>query len=232
MMFVMRRGLLILCLTLFVCSCSQAPAPVIIRDSDGSSGMYRPKGNQSVDSRGSEYLLHGDRGEMGRERSVRAAPLGQVESLDIADDMDIEDGKMKSSLARGGHHGPVPTTAKRSFIYPLDYAHFGPFDATDDGGSRIYSELDNEVKAADSGTVIYVGKKLKHYTNLIIIDHGDDYMTTYANLSKINVSVDKEIKRGDVVGELNYDSKNKYSFLFSVRHKKVILNPEENLKGE
>ena len=64
------------------------------------------------------------------------------------------------------------------------------------------------------------------YGNMIIIDHGDEYSTVYANVDEIFVYEDQYISQGTVIAKIS-KSKQLKSFLhFEVWHKSKTQNPE------
>ncbi len=54
--------------------------------------------------------------------------------------------------------------------------------------------------AAESGRVLYVGDRLKGFGKMVILDHGDDWTTVYAHLSKALVKRGDRLKKGDSLG--------------------------------
>ncbi|MFC1617310.1 murein hydrolase activator EnvC family protein [Candidatus Margulisiibacteriota bacterium] len=66
-------------------------------------------------------------------------------------------------------------------------------------GLDIAAPRGSKVKAADTGTVIFVGK-WGGYGNVTIIDHGKNISTVYAHLSRIIVKKGYKIKKGSVLG--------------------------------
>jgi len=56
-----------------------------------------------------------------------------------------------------------------------------------------------EVFASAPGRVVYVGS-LRGYNNFVIIEHDDDYYTTYAGLESVNVELDELLNTGDKIG--------------------------------
>ena len=99
------------------------------------------------------------------------------------------------------------------------------------GIMRFHEGLDF---AAAVGTPIYApgnGKVIdaswnSGYGNTIDIDHGFNYVTRYAHLSKMNVKIGDTVKRGDKIGEVGNTGKSTGSHLhYEVRHKGVPQNP-------
>ncbi len=58
-------------------------------------------------------------------------------------------------------------------------------------GLDIAARTGTPIKAADGGTVVFVGRR-GAYGNLVEINHGNGYVTRYAHCSTINVK--KELK--------------------------------------
>lgn len=76
-------------------------------------------------------------------------------------------------------------------IHKIQKFHAG-MDFTAKPGTPIYATGDGTVTFADYGT--------NGYGMHVVIDHGFDYETLYAHLSKLEVRRGQKVKRGDVVG--------------------------------
>jgi len=57
-----------------------------------------------------------------------------------------------------------------------------------------------KVFASAAGEVIYRGTKLKGYGRMIVIDHGNDFSSSYAHLSRYAVRMGQKVKRGQLIG--------------------------------
>ena len=64
----------------------------------------------------------------------------------------------------------------------------------------IAAWIGNPVKAADGGTVIAAGWNNTGYGNMILIDHGNGFVTRYGHLSKISVRAGSVVKQGQLIG--------------------------------
>src|SRR5690606_11385826 len=76
-------------------------------------------------------------------------------------------------------------------IHKINKFHAG-MDFTAKPGTPIYATGDGKVTFADYAT--------NGYGMHVVIDHGFDYETLYAHLSKIEVKKGQKVKRGDVIG--------------------------------
>jgi murein DD-endopeptidase MepM/ murein hydrolase activator NlpD len=56
------------------------------------------------------------------------------------------------------------------------------------------------IHATGDGRVVYAEYGANGYGMHVVIDHGFDYRTLYAHLSKLEVRVGQKVKRGDVIG--------------------------------
>jgi murein DD-endopeptidase MepM/ murein hydrolase activator NlpD len=70
-------------------------------------------------------------------------------------------------------------------------------------GLDIANHSGGNILAADSGTVVHSGWVNTGYGNMVMIDHGNGYVSLYAHmLSNLRVVVGQTVKRGDVVGSM------------------------------
>ncbi len=105
---------------------------------------------------------------------------------------------------------------RRDPIYGTSKFHEG-LDFAAERGTPVYATADGEVRMAgwQSG-----------YGNLIEIDHGYNYVTRYAHLSKFRVKPGTKVKRGDLIGEVGNTGKSTGNHLhYEVRYKGSPQNP-------
>jgi murein DD-endopeptidase MepM/ murein hydrolase activator NlpD len=89
-----------------------------------------------------------------------------------------------------------------------------------------------DVVAADSGTVIVTGWPSPWaYGNRIMIDHGNGFITLYAHLSRIYVSVGQKVSQGQVIGRMGSTGRSTGTHLhFEIRKGRIATNPLNYLK--
>ncbi len=82
------------------------------------------------------------------------------------------------------------------------------------------------VTAADAGFVSFAGWSEVGYGNLIVINHGNEFVTYYAHLSKIYVGLGQAVTRGQVVGAVGNTGNSTGPHLhFEVRRQNRQQNP-------
>jgi murein DD-endopeptidase MepM/ murein hydrolase activator NlpD len=67
-------------------------------------------------------------------------------------------------------------------------------------GQDFNAPYGTNVFATGNGTVAFAGWSPNGFGNYVMIDHGYGYQSIYGHLSKINVSVGLNVKRGDLIG--------------------------------
>ena len=99
---------------------------------------------------------------------------------------------------------PVPANADLQFGWPVKGRVLSDFGSTIGGGRNdginIAAPYGEPIRAAADGTVSYSGNDLKSYGNLVLIRHGDNYVTAYAHSERILVSRGEHVAKGQVIG--------------------------------
>jgi murein DD-endopeptidase MepM/ murein hydrolase activator NlpD len=81
------------------------------------------------------------------------------------------------------------------------------------------------IQSMADGVVIWAGKR-GNYGQLIEIDHGSGYMTRYAHLSDISVSIGQKVNKGDAIGVMGKSGRATSEHLhFEVLKKGHKVNP-------
>lgn len=69
-------------------------------------------------------------------------------------------------------------------------------------GIDLATALGTPVVAADGGTVVYSGWNTFGYGNLVVLDHGNGWLSYYAHLSRIDVGCGAWVPRGSTLGAI------------------------------
>jgi lipoprotein NlpD len=85
------------------------------------------------------------------------------------------------------------------------------------------------VQAAADGEVVYSGKDLASYGNLVILRHDDNYLTAYSKVNDIIVKENQKVRAGDVIAILGSDQAQGTELHFEIRHNGEPVNPVDYL---
>jgi len=95
------------------------------------------------------------------------------------------------------------------------------------GGIDISAKEGTPVAAAADGIVSHVNEDSFYNGKLIIINHGYGISSTYAHLSKINVSEGQKVKQGDIIGLVGSTGRSTGPHLhFGVSWRNVYVDPQ------
>ncbi len=167
------------------------PLPATMREA-GSGGVNRYRDVEGFASSGMVIETRKRLDRLTRQLVVQSKSLDEVASLVL---------RKQEMLASIPSIQPIPnedlTMTAGGFgwrIHPIHKINkfHGGMDFTAKPGTPIYATGDGKVTFADYAT--------NGYGMHVIIDHGFDYETLYAHLSKIEVKKGQKVKRGDVIG--------------------------------
>jgi murein DD-endopeptidase MepM/ murein hydrolase activator NlpD len=118
------------------------------------------------------------------------------------------------------------------FRWPVTGKILVNFAASNDTGINIAAPIGAPVKATENGTVIYVGNGVEGYGNLILIRHGNGYVSAYANLKDTSVAKGTVVARGDTIGTVGETgSVSSPQLHFELRKGATPVNPVPLLAG-
>lgn len=112
-------------------------------------------------------------------------------------------------------------------------SHFGDVnDGVSNDGINIKAPKGKSVSAAVEGDVIYAGNKLdEEYGNVVIIQHNNGLITSYAHLDKINVKKGAHVHGGDIIGAVGSTGDvDEPQLYFEIMKNKKPVNPAKYLK--
>jgi murein DD-endopeptidase MepM/ murein hydrolase activator NlpD len=116
------------------------------------------------------------------------------------------------------------------FVWPLSGGIIGRFGPSGDGrrndGINIAAERGAEIHAAADGVVAYAGSAIAVYGGLILIKHGDGWITAYGHAEQILVTRGQKVHQGDVIARAGATgSVNKPQLHFEIRDKRTPVDP-------
>ncbi len=99
----------------------------------------------------------------------------------------------------------APSTSAR-FQWPMRGSVISSY-GTDANGERndginIAADRGTPFRAAEAGTVSYVGNELRGFGNLLLIKHDNGFVTAYAHADRIDVARGQRVEAGQFVGQL------------------------------
>ena len=97
-------------------------------------------------------------------------------------------------------------------------------------GIDIAARKGTPVVAAENGVVAYAGEGVGSYGRLILLRHGDGYVTTYAHNASLMVAVGDLVRRGQVIARVGDTGDATGSQLhFELRKGRTPIDPEKHL---
>ncbi|HVI98737.1 MAG TPA: M23 family metallopeptidase [Sphingomonas sp.] len=141
-----------------------------------------------------------------------AAERAAAFTLDIDDlvtgsEPAIAENKAPARATTSPSHVPAPTTAVAApaklvggFSWPVQGRVVAKFGSMGDGrrndGIQIAAPVGTPVAAAADGVVAYAGTGIPSLGGLVILKHGDGWVTVYGNASSLLVKRGQSVKRG------------------------------------
>ena len=139
----------------------------------------------------------------------------------------------KRSGQKPGKRAALPAAPRRvgRFQVPVQGRVISNFGTKPNGlhndGINIAARKGTPIKAAENGVVVYVGNQLRGYGNLLLVRHGEGWVTAYAHASKFLVKPGDRVKQGQSIAEVgqtgNVDQPQVH---FEVRKGTRAVNPK------
>ncbi len=124
--------------------------------------------------------------------------------------------------------GAVGSDDDLGWIWPTSGPLIGGFDEAKGKGIDIGGASGDAVVAAADGRVIWAAAgegTMRHYGNLIIVQHNKTYLTAYANNSTLLVKEDQRIKKGQKIAEMGNSGTDRVKLHFELRRMGVAVDP-------
>lgn len=92
-------------------------------------------------------------------------------------------------------------------------------------GIQIGGEAGVPIRASADGSVLYAGNEVTGYGELIIIDHGNGFMSTYAHNRKLLVTQGQQVTRGQKIAEMGSTEADRTKLHFEIRQGEKPVDP-------
>ena len=110
--------------------------------------------------------------------------------------------------------------------WPLKGKILSKFDPGDgEKGINIAGRLGASVRAGAAGRVVYSGRGVRGYGNLLIVKHNDEYMSAYAYNKKLLVKQGDKVRRGQVIAQVGQAPSGRAMLHFEIRKRGQSINP-------
>lgn len=118
---------------------------------------------------------------------------------------------------------PAPASSGFSWDWPSDRTS-AP-QPVSGGGILLSGRLGQDIRAAASGRVVYSGSGIRAYGNLIIIKHGENWLSAYAHCRESLVHVGQDVPLGQVIGHMGEGAPQKPVLYFEIRRNGRPVDP-------
>jgi lipoprotein NlpD len=116
-----------------------------------------------------------------------------------------------------------PSIPGLKWDWPTDRS--GAPSSVSSGGILLYGQLGQDIRAASAGRVVYTGTGIRGYGNLIIIKHGENWLSAYAHNRESLVREGQEVSRGEVIGHMGEGAPQKPVLYFEIRRNGKPVDP-------
>lgn len=93
------------------------------------------------------------------------------------------------------------------------------------GGILLSGHVGQDIRAASAGRVVYTGSGIRGYGNLIIIKHGENWLSAYAHNRESLVHDGQQVAAGEVIGHMGEGAPNKPVLYFEIRRDGKPVDP-------
>ena len=116
--------------------------------------------------------------------------------------------------------------------WPLRGVVITRFNGNSNKGIDIEGKAGDPVHAAAGGTVAYAGKGIRAYGNLLIIKHGNDYLTAYAHNQTLLVKEGQTVQTGQQIATVGRTGSNRDMLHFELRRQGRAIDPLSALPAQ
>ena len=156
--------------------------------------------------------------------ATRAAPVAASGKPDAR----ALDGSSGASSATDAPPSRAADAGTIDWGWPAKGSVIQGFSATSKG-IDIGGSLGEPVVAAAGGKVMYAGNGVRGLGNLVIIDHGNGFITAYAHNKSLLVKSEQSVKKGAKIAEMGQSDASSPRLHFEVRRQGTPVDPMQYL---
>jgi lipoprotein NlpD len=126
---------------------------------------------------------------------------------------------------------PAPDSgaAQIDWSWPAGGKVIGGFNGSSSKGIDIAGKVGDPVLASAAGVVQYVGEGIPSLGKLVIIKHGDTYLSAYAHNSEILVKESQKVAKGQQIAKMGTTGTDQPKLHFEIRRQGAPLDPLQYL---
>jgi lipoprotein NlpD len=115
--------------------------------------------------------------------------------------------------------------APTAWLWPVPGKVIGNYAAAGGKGIDISVPLGTPVRATADGKVVYSGSGLRGYGNLVIIKHGQEFLSAYAHNRRLLVKEGETVRAGQTIAETGDTGADRAKLHFEIRQYGKPRNP-------
>lgn len=128
-----------------------------------------------------------------------------------------------------------PSKAGSGFVWPVNGKVISAFGSKEQGlrndGINIAAQRGTPVRAAEDGTVTYVGNELKGMGNMILLKHEGGWSTVYAHAEELLVAKGEHVRRGQTIARVGSSGDvSRPQLHFQLRRGREAVDPRRYLQ--
>lgn len=142
----------------------------------------------------------------------------------MGDDSQSASATREPAAAASSRVTPAADAAKIAMVWPAKGDIIQKF-TPQTKGIDIAGELGEPVIAAAGGNVVFAGDAVRGFGNLVIVDHGDGFITAYAHNDTLMVKKGDAVKKSQQIATLGQSATSSPRLHFEVRRNGTPVNP-------
>jgi lipoprotein NlpD len=116
------------------------------------------------------------------------------------------------------------------WAWPVSGPVIAGFNDSTNKGLNISGKAGTPILAAANGTVLYVGNGVRGYGNLVVVKHNATYISVYAHNSKILVTEQQAVTKGQKIAEMGDSDADQVELHFEIRRQGKPVDPMKYLQ--